>query len=118
MQEEQAGVEIGAGEEVYVEHNGEMVSGRITDVSSQTQYEVSFEDGSVCSNLSPGDIEVSGTWCMWLDVCCVSLPGPSQQSSPARLQAEGEVERRSDLLHHSSWPALCSSLHSESSLQQ
>ena len=44
---------------MYVEQGGKMVSGKVVEVSSQTQYEVSFEDGSVCSNLGPGDIVVS-----------------------------------------------------------
>ena len=59
LQEEQGGVEIGTGEDVYVERGGCVVSGRVTEVSSQTQYEVAFEDGSVCSNLSSVDIVVS-----------------------------------------------------------
>ena len=58
VQEEAAGVEIGAGEEVYVEHNGKIVAGRVTEVTSHTQYEVAFEDGSVCSNLTAGDLVV------------------------------------------------------------
>ena len=58
VQEEQEGVEIGEGEEVYVEQDGGVVLGRVTGISSQTQYEVAFEDGSVCSNLSSYDIVV------------------------------------------------------------
>ena len=59
LQEEQKGVEIATGEEVYVEKDGGVVSGVVKSVSSQTQYEVAFEDGSVCSNLNPEDVVVS-----------------------------------------------------------
>lgn len=51
-------MEIAIGEKVYVERDGGVVSGIVTAVSSQTQYEVAFEDGSVCSNLSSVDIVV------------------------------------------------------------
>ena len=113
VQEEQAGLEIGMGDEVYVEEGGEMVSGKVVEVSSQTQYEVSFEDGSVCSNLSPGDIVVSNSYVMKSAVVMLSLSvvGSPQPSSTARRQAACEVERWSDVLHHSPWTALCSSLH-------
>ena len=70
VQEEQEGVEIGEGEEVYVEQDGGVVLGKVTEVSSQTQYEVAFEDGSVCSNLSSCDIVVSGG-----GTVCVSMTG-------------------------------------------
>lgn len=71
VQEEQKGVEIGTGEEVYIEQDGGVVSGRVTEISSQTQYEVAFEDGSVCSNLSSADIVVGATPTLY-NVC--SLP--------------------------------------------
>lgn len=58
VQEEQGAVEIVTGEEVYIEQAGGVLSGRVTEVGSQTQYEVAFEDGSVCSNLSTADILV------------------------------------------------------------
>lgn len=59
QEEQQGGVEISVGDEVYLEQEGGVVSGHVTGVNVQTQYEVLFEDGSVCSNLSPSDIMVS-----------------------------------------------------------
>lgn len=59
LQEERKVVEICEGDQVYVEREGEVEAGAVSEVGSQLQYEVSFEDGSICSNLSPTDILVS-----------------------------------------------------------
>lgn len=72
VQEEQGAVEIVTGEEVYIEHGEGVVSGTVTEVSSQTQYEVAFEDGSVCSNLSTADIVVSSSIVL-VETCHVIL---------------------------------------------
>ena len=95
--QEQEGVEIATGEEVYVEQEGGVVSGRVTEVTSQTQYEVAFEDGSVCSNLSPSDIVVSlpppATTCLNpTPPSPPPPPGPALLPSPTGGQATGEVE--------------------------
>ena len=104
MQEEQEGVEIGVGEEVYVEQDGGVVSGKVTEVSSQTQYEVAFEDGSVCSNLSAVDIVVSDD----SRLCVVHLPLQDPPSSPlqqgSRLQvrwSDGQIYPTRVLGQHS-----------------
>lgn len=59
LQEERKVVEICEGDQVYVEREGEVGAGAVSKVDSQLQYEVSFEDGSICNNLSPADILVS-----------------------------------------------------------
>jgi jumonji domain-containing protein 2 len=98
VQEEQAGLEIGPGDEVYVEQGGKMVSGKVVEVSSQTQYEVSFEDGSVCSNLGPGDIVDSPS-------------SPPQQGSKLRVRwSDGQIYPTTVLGQHSAplYTVLCS----------
>lgn len=84
VQEEQGAVEIVAGEEVYIEQAEGVLSGRVTEVGSQTQYEVAFEDGSVCSNLSTADILVGQSLCtsIWCDPSCMCA-GSAQLSSTA-----------------------------------
>ena len=52
-------VEICEGDAVYVERDGAVEAGAVSKVGSQLQYEVAFEDGSICSNLTPADIIVS-----------------------------------------------------------
>jgi hypothetical protein len=97
--EEQGGVEIAAGDEVYVEHAGEIASGKVTGVGSQTQFEVVFEDGSVCSNLSTADI--------------VDPPSsPPQQGSKLRVRwSDGQTYPTTVLGQHSAplYTVLCSS---------
>ena len=107
-QEEQSGVEIASGDEVYVEQNGKMLSGKVMEVSSQTQYEVSFEDGSVCSNLNPGDIVVSGVGeLLYLLLFFLSLSQdppstPPQQGSKLRVRwSDGQIYSTTVLGQHS-----------------
>ena len=83
---------IAAGEEVYVELKGRMLSGRVTEVGSQTQYEVAFEDGSVCSNLTGEDLAVSQTSVSAASPLSLSLSGSSEQPPTPGFKAEGDVE--------------------------
>lgn len=88
-QEEQGAVEIVTGEEVYFEQAEGVLSGRVTEVGSQTQYEVAFEDGSVCSNLSTADI---------LD----PPSSPPQQGSKLRVRwSDGQIYPTRVLGQHS-----------------
>ena len=106
LQEEQEGVEIGAGEEVYVEHGGCVVSGKVTEISSQTQYEVAFEDGSVCSNLSTADLVVSIYYSHIILTpvhCEQDTPlSPPQQGSKLRVKwSDGQIYLTTVLGQHS-----------------
>jgi len=43
-------------DKVYVQRGASYVRGYVQKVTQQPDYEVAFDDGSVCTNLPPGDI--------------------------------------------------------------
>lgn len=108
LQEERKVVEICEGDQVYVEKEGEVEAGAVSKVDSQLQYEVSFEDGSICNNLSPADILVSQHLVQSVGGIVWTLPPQNPPCSPpphgARLKvrwSDGEIYSAKILGHHS-----------------
>ena len=107
------------GDEVYARLPGSRCHydhGVVKEVSDIRTYEIQFEDGTICGDLSSNDIIVSYSsmlleFQLELVFCYLLVSGRTS----AGLCCAGEVEQEADIQRPYHWVLLCATIHSEAS---